>query len=124
MNKEEVKLQARLLSLFASFHRNTGKLVFIFFASQIPQLLEQNLSRKLSCLTSGQGRGFNESASKGQFGHHSPEKRMLWTSVAVRTASLHCHSFAIFLFNPMKKRVSSFEQKDHEAADAFQPCWR
>lgn len=41
---------------------------------------------------------------------------MLWASVAVRIAFLYCQSFSVLLFNPMKKRGSSFEQKDTEAA--------
>lgn len=120
MHREENKLQALFTILFASFKRNIGKLFLYFFSSQIPQLLEQNTAENLAV---------SPLASVGASvkGHPRttcsplPEKRMLWASVAVHIAPLYCHSFPILLVNPMKKRVSLFEQKDTKATMPSSP---
>lgn len=107
MHREENKLQAVLISLLAPFQRNIGKL-FLY-------LLEQNTAENLAVSPLA-------SVGASATGHPRttcsplPEKRMLWASVAVHIAFLYCQSFSVLLFNPMKKRGSSFEQKDTEAA--------
>jgi hypothetical protein len=123
MNRKEIQLQAGLISLFASLQRNIGKLALYFLASEIPSLLEQNTAENLAGFPLA-SIGISVKVHPKEACSLLPEKRMLWDSVAVWTASLYCRSFSTLLFNPMKKRVSSFEQNDSETVDAFQPCWR
>lgn len=118
MGREEIKLQAGLIPLLASFQRNTGKTYLILFCltDSLTFRTKHNWNLAVSPVANvGTSVKVHPKASSSPL----PEKRMLWASCIP-----YCCSFSIFLLNLWRKWCVGFGQEDSEAADAFRSCWR